>query len=331
MPQPGPETPDPRQQHPDREHGEQEPATEARHVGDRLAQLEGVDLLDVGRGELRPVPDDDLALADGDVDRRDVGRGLGLRGIGEVGAERRVRDDQRADQFCGEHPLRVAQIPRHQAGQLAASDGRPPNRAAGVRSVASRIRAASVLTSAHRAAFRPTSVSRGRRRQVRYGVLQQRCSTLVAEVGRERRVDRRDPRLEGDLLVGRDPDRVVRRERVLRRDGVLRRETCRIGLGLADEVDRARRHDVARRQLADRRVERLPRAGCPRRGWRSGPGSGSRPRSRGAGCPGARNGRNLGSGSGGSAWPGHWCSGLSASRRRGRRGRPRPAPGRRAR
>ena len=33
--------------------------------------------------------------------------------------------------------------------------------------------------------------------------------------------------------------------------------TCRIGLGLADEVDRARGHDVAGGQLADRRVERL--------------------------------------------------------------------------
>ena len=73
--------------------------------------------------ELRPVADDDLALADRDVDRRDVGRGLGLRGIGEVGAERRVRDDERADQFGGEHPFRVAQITRHQTGQLTASDG----------------------------------------------------------------------------------------------------------------------------------------------------------------------------------------------------------------
>ena len=130
MPEPRPEAPDPRQEDPDRQDREQQPAAEAGHIGEWLTEIEGIDLLDVGRGQLRPVADDDLALADRDQDRLHLIGGLGLGRVRQFGAERGVRDDQRVDELGREHPLRFVEAAGHQPGQLSCAARRPRSRAA---------------------------------------------------------------------------------------------------------------------------------------------------------------------------------------------------------
>ena len=130
MPERRAEAPQPGQQHPDHEHRQEQPAAEAGHVGDRLAQPERVDLLDVGRAQRRPVADDDLALADRDGDRRDRLGGLVARLLGQVEIERGVRDDERADDLGGEHPLGLVELAGHPSGETRLACPRRPCRAA---------------------------------------------------------------------------------------------------------------------------------------------------------------------------------------------------------
>ena len=123
MPEARSEAPDPAEQHSDDEHREQEPAGEARHVGRRLAQPQGLDLLDLGRAHPLAVADDDLALEDRDADRRD-GLGGSIASLGgELLAERGVGDEERADQLGREHPFRLVQPTGHPPRQAAPSIG----------------------------------------------------------------------------------------------------------------------------------------------------------------------------------------------------------------
>ena len=115
VPQARPEAPDPGQEHPDDEDREQEPARETRDVRDGLAHPERVDLLDIRGGQRRSAADDDLALADGDPDRRDAFGRFALGRGRELVAERGIRDDQRADEFGGEHPFGLVETAGHQA------------------------------------------------------------------------------------------------------------------------------------------------------------------------------------------------------------------------
>ncbi len=93
--------------------------------------------------------------------------------------------------------------------------------------------------------------------QAGHGRLEQRRAIFGGEVGGEGRVDARDPLFEGELLGGRDRDGVLAREVVLERHGSGRRVAGGLRAHRALQVEGPRRDDVARRQLADARVERL--------------------------------------------------------------------------
>ena len=114
---PGPEAPDPGQQHQDDQDREQQPATEARDVG-RVWRRPSASIFSMSVAvEWRPVADDDLALADRDQNGGHLrGRGRPC-GRGQRLAERGVRDDQRRDELGREHPFRLVEAARHPAGQ----------------------------------------------------------------------------------------------------------------------------------------------------------------------------------------------------------------------
>ena len=97
--------------------------------GSGSTEIEGIDLLDVRRRQRRPVADDDLALADRDVDRYDLVGGLGLGRVRELGAERGVRDDQRIDEFRRRASARPRRGPPPSARPADCVAPRPRSRA----------------------------------------------------------------------------------------------------------------------------------------------------------------------------------------------------------
>ena len=170
MPEGRPEPPDPAQQHHRDQDGQQQPADEARHVGGLLAQPERVDLLDLRVVETSALADDHLALEDLDPNVLDAIR---RRGRAPVRCCSGLND---------EFGTRSGLI--SSAASIRSASSRPPAirpdrpvlasatwvSRSSVRSVASRTRAASVRTAAHRAASSPISVfvrglpgARGRR------------------------------------------------------------------------------------------------------------------------------------------------------------------------
>ena len=197
-----------------------------------------------------------------------------------------------------------------------------------VRSVASRTRAASVLTVAQPAASRPTSVA----------VASPRCpgrrsggatfDPPSAEVGREGRVDAADAPLERELLRGRDGDRILGGEVVLGSDGARGRHARDVGLdGLSNSIARGATMSrvaswptftssggsgrMSAPRIAVRATIRIP-AAIARRGT-------------------SRRVKRVGLAARGSARGLTGRRALSASRRRGPRDRRWRAPGRRAR
>ncbi len=211
VPEPGPEPPQPRQQHADDEDREQEPAPETGHVGNRFAEAEGIDRLDVDRGQGRAASDEDLALPDRDAHGLDGLCGTGLGGRGEFIAERRIRHDQVADQFRGEHPFRLVETAGHPTGKACSSLGHL--RIAQLR--AQRGIEDPRRFGPHGCPARGVELDQGRDgpvRQVGHGRLEQRLAVVWADVRGERRVDPRHARFEGDLLGARDGDGVLGRE-----------------------------------------------------------------------------------------------------------------------
>ena len=215
----------------------------------------------------RPVADDHLALADRDADRPRPLGGL-VAGLGrELRAERRVRDDQRADELGREHPLGLVEPAGHPAGQAPVRVSATSVSRSSVRRVASRTRAASVRTAAQRAASRPTSVARGGVGQVRDGRLEERLAALRAEVGRERRVDPGDPSVRRPSCCAAAMAIAFSLVKSYCGGTAARAAASRlVGLDVALEVDRARRHDVPRWPAR------------PRRTWSGGSGRMSMPR-----------------------------------------------------
>ena len=241
--------------------------------------------------------------------------------FGQLLAERRVRDDEVADQFGGKQALRGVEPAGHEAGQARLRGGDLGVEEFGAQD---RIEDARGFGPDRRPAVTIESGERGGGRlgQVRQRGLEQGRALLGRHLGLEDRVDPRHVPLERERLFGGDGDRLLAGEVVHGIDVVAGLLACRRGLDVAVELDRDRRDDVGRDDVAGLEGERLLRqeVGPEDRGQDEdedpgGDGQARRVIAREARDRDGPRGQH----------------GISGSRRRGRRGRPARGPGRRAR
>ena len=182
-------------------------------------------------------------------------RALAFSCVGQLLAERGVAHDERADQLRGERPLLVVEAAGHEPGEPG-----PGLRHVAVEQLGAqqRVEDPGGLGADHRPA---AGIHRqeGRLRgvgQARDGHLEQACPLVRGDLGGERGVDPGDALLERDLLLVGERDGLLGGEVVDGRHVLDGRVLRGRGLAVAGELQRARRHDVARREIADRRGER---------------------------------------------------------------------------
>ena len=250
VPELAPEPPGPGQQDGDHEDRQHDEADQPRDVEAALVELEPLDRLPGDGVDPVAAPDDRLAALPRLRDVDDALRGPGLGGVGGLGGERGVGDDERADQRGAQRRLGAGQVAREPAPDPVADRGHLGVLELGALGGVEDTRGLRADRGPTLGGQRLEGLAVVARDLAGQDVGEERRAELLGDPVAEGGVDRRDVALELAQLLRRDRGAAGDREVVLGVDVGARRVAGPLGQDLADVPLGARRLDARRGGLA---------------------------------------------------------------------------------